>query len=384
MDLRSAVVTTLAFAILMSILSGPTLAASGIDDPAPPEPAAPRNISNLLAGVEGRLQSGHLLNLSPDLEPDGPAENETPPEVEDIPEPILEYDDDELIVLVEENSIPLMLLSLRNTYALYAWDEVPARESAVALRTLATRLLEDSTALFVSDEQEALQTSFMFALESYETAGMALRGNAPLNRTTVDAAIEANRQGSDYLCEASGYLQSTGLSAPAEVAMPDLSRPLPHDPSREDLMLLQRHVYEDRTGANDISLMLESVSSTGVYYHFNENGEAVLAEPGRMFLLVKVKVTNLGHKGESRTYKIRTPDLRDFTLQYRGTTYTPMKLASRTSLGEPYVLATLDRYEVEAGYIAFDVPETLPLDECFIRVNLGDATPPIWALGRSL
>lgn len=397
MDLQNAVVTILALVVFTSILSSPSLAApdtagAGITDPGPPQPAAARNISCLLAGVEERLQSGHLLDPTPGQvpetadEPGVPVGNGTPLPVEEIPEPVPDYDDDELAMLVEENSISLMLLSMQNAYALYAWDELPAKESAAALRALAARLLKDSAALQVSDDRTALQTSFTRALESYEAAGAALQGNTLLNRTTVDAALEANRQGSDHLREASGYLQRPVLKAPAEIAATSLSLPRPRDASGsgEELVLLQRYVYEDRSRANDISLMLESASGIGVYYLFNERGEAVLAEPGRMFLLVKVKVTNLGHKGESRTYKIRTPDPRDFTLQYRGTTYAPIKLASGTSLGEPYAAATLDRYGMKAGYIVFDVPEALPLDECFVQVNLGGATSPVWALGKTL
>ncbi len=386
MDLRGAVVPMLAFAILMSLLFSPSLAAqytAGANITDPREPATSRNISALFAGVEERLQGGRLLNLTSDPV-DEPAENETSLLAEDIPEPAPEYDDGELAVLVEANGISLMLLSLQNVYALHAWDEVPAKESGAALRTLAARLRRESAALVVSEEREALQESFISALESYEAAGMVLQGNTPLNMTMVDAAVEANRQGSEYIREASGYLQDTGLSAPAEIAAISLSLPRPDDPSREDLMLLQRSVYEDRIRANEISIMLESASSTGVYYIFDERGEAVFSDPGRTFLLVKVKVTNLGHKGESRTYKVRTPDLRDFTLQYRGTTYAPMKLAVGTSLGVSYAVATLDRYEARAGYIVFDIPEALPLDECFVRVNLGDAAPSVWALGKSL
>ena len=397
MDLQDAAVTILALVVFTSLLFSPCLAApdaagTGMTDPGHPQPAAVRNISSLFVGVEERLQSGHLLNITPGLgpetadEPAVPVKNGTLLPVEDIPEPVPDYDDDKLALLVEENSISLMLLSVQSTYALYAWDELPAKESAAALRDFATGLLKDVAALQVSDDREALKTSFTLALKSYEAAGATLQGNIPLNTTTVDAALEANRQGSKHLREAFGYLQRPALKVPAEIMSTNLSLPRLRDASGpgEELVLLQRYVYEDRGRANDISLMLESARGTRMYHTFDERGEAVLAEPGRMFLLVKVKVTNLGHKGESRTYKIRTPDPRDFTLQYRGTTYSPIKLALRTSLGEPYAAATLDRYEMKAGYIVFDVPEALTLDECFIRVNLGGATSPVWALGKTL
>jgi len=385
MDLQAPAVAILALALFTGILFSPSMAASEIADIEPPQPAAARNISTLLSGVEERLQSGRLLNFTPDQVADEPADNETPPPpVEEIPEPV--YNDDELDLLVEENSISLMLLSLQNTCALFAWDEVPAKESGAALRALAAGLLRDVAAMDISESHEALKDAFTRALESYEAAGTLLQGNAPLNRTTVDAALEANLEGSDCLREASEYLERPLLKAPEDIAAIGLSLPRPRTASTsdEELMLLQRYVYEDRNRANDISLMLESVSKTRIYYVRDEGGEEVVAEPGRVFLLVKVKVTNLGHKGESRTYTVRTPDIRDFALEYRKTTYTPIKFAPGTSLGVPYALATLGRYEVEAGYIVYDIPEALPLDECFIRVNLGQATSPVWAIGKTL
>lgn len=59
-----------------------------------------------------------------------------------------------------------------------------------------------------------------------------------------------------------------------------------------------------------------------------------------------------------------------------------MKLPTRTSLGESYATVTLDRYKVKTGYIVFDVPEALTLDECSIQVKLPDASP-VWALGKT-
>ncbi|MCK9278522.1 MAG: DUF4352 domain-containing protein, partial [Methanoculleus sp.] len=345
-----------------------------------------------LTGVEERLHRGHLLNLTAGSlpvtagEPAIPGGNETAGQGENVTEVVLDYDDDELADLVEENSASLMLLSVQNTYALYAWDETPARESAAALRTLATGLLTDSARLEVSSDREDLKTSFTLALESYATVGETLQKNNLINRTTVDTALEANRQGSNYLREAFEDLQRPVLEVPEEIVAVSFSLPRSYTGSTpgEELVLLQRYVYEDRNRANDISLMLESASSTSTYYLLDGSSEAVVAEPGRTFLLVKVKATNLGHKGENRVYSIRTPDLGSFTLYYRETTYAPVKLASRTSLGEPYAAATLNRYGVKTGYIVFDVPATLSLDECSVRVNLGSDASPVWALGKTL
>jgi len=380
----------LALVIVTSTLFCPSPdAGSGTPDPGEPQPAAARNLSVVVAGVDERLQGGYLLNLTPGSVPGTsgspavPEENQTALEAENSTVIVPDYDDEELARLVEENSVSLMLLSVQNAYALYAWDEAPARESAAALCTLARDLLKESARLEVSDDGQGLKSSFTHALESYTAVGETLQGTAPLNRTTVDAALEANRQGSDHLRDAFERLQDSMLAAPEEIVAADLSLSRASVPE-DALPLLQRYVYEDRTGANDISLMLESVRSTGVYYILSGGREAVVAEPGRTFLLVQVKATNLGHKGESRTYTIRTPELRAFTLQYRGTTYAPVTLAPGTSLGEPYTATRLDRYGVKTGYIVFDVPEALNLDECTIRVTLDGGASPVWAPGKSL
>ena len=149
----------------------------------------------------------------------------------------------------------------------------------------------------------------------------------------------------------------------------------------EELALLQVSM---RTGIVKYLLMLAAAREIGAYYQFNGSGEVVAADPGRMFLLVEVKATNLGHKGDNRVYRIRTPDISAFTLHCRDNTYSPIKLAPRTSLGEPYGAATLDRYEKKVGYIIFDVPEALAIDECYVQVDLGGGESPVWALGKTL
>jgi hypothetical protein len=389
-NLPDAVAMILALVIVTSTPFWPSPTATSPEMPdLESQPAATRNLSVAFAGVDERLQGGHLLNCTAGSVPGAaagppvPEENQTAPEAENSTVVVPDYDDEELARLVEENGVSLMLLSVQNAYALYAWDEVPARESAAALSTLARDLLRESAPFEVSDDGTDLKSSFTHALESYTAVGETLQGTAPLNRTMVDAAIEANRQGSDHLRDAFEHLEGSLLEVPEEIVAADLSLSRPSVPENA-LPLLQRYVYGDRTGANDISLMLESVRSTGVYYILSGGREAVVAEPGRTFLLVQVKATNLGHKGESRTYTIRTPEVRAFTLQYRGTTYAPMKLAPGTSLGEPYTATKLDRYEVTTGYLVFDVPEALNLDESTVRVTLDGGASPVWAPGKSL
>jgi hypothetical protein len=393
-DLPDAVAMILALVVFTAILFSPSPVPADAAGQVPgssgqPQPVAVQNLSYLLTGIEERIYSGHPLNFTPGPgtgpmdEPADPGEDGTAGKVENSTPPAPEYDDEELVRMVKENSVSLMLLSMQNTYALYAWDEKPAKESAVKLRALAAGLLRDLTRLDLSDDQKDLNESFTLALTSYATAGETLQGTAPLNRTTVDIAIEANLQGSNHLREAFENLQGPVLEAPEEIVAINFSLPRLSSPD-EELVLLQRYIYEDRYRANDISLMLESARFTSMYHLLDGSGEAVVAEPGRIFLLVKVKATNLGHKGDNRIYTIRTPDIRDFTLYYRDTAYAPVKLPAGTSLGEPYAAATLNRYEMKPGYVVFDVPAVLSIAECSVRVNLGTAGSPVWTLGKTL
>jgi len=381
-----AMILALLFVTATFFLPSPTpldAAGPGTPDPVQPQLVAAQSFSSVLVGVQERLQDGHLLNFTSDP-PTILDENETEPQVENSTPPAIEYDDDELVRLVEDNSVSLMLLSLQNMYALYAWDEKLAQESGAELQKFAAPLLGESAGLDLSDDGKSLKASFTAALESYEAAGRMLQGDTHLNSTVVDGALEANRQGSDHLREAFGYLQHPVLDAPDEIAAITLSLPPVSDESASwgELGLMQRYVYEDHYCANDISLMLESARSISVFHLLDGEGSMVTAEPGRMFLLVEVKVTNLGHKGDNRVYTIQTPALQDFTLRYRGTTYAPMTLPSGTSLGEPYAAVTLNRHEVKKGYIVFNVPVALTLDESSVQVKL-DGASPVWVLGKT-
>lgn len=400
MDRQDAVATILALIIFTGILFCPSPTPASLNGTEPdtvspwsPQPAAAGNLFSLLTGVEDRLLTGHPLSLTPvPLQEVAenttiPGGNETAGQTENKTPVVPDYDDDDLISLVENKSVSLMLLSMQNSHALYTWDEMSVKESAAPLQAFSTEVLADLTPLNVSNDLEEVKSVFGCALESYAAAGRMVQGDAPLNRTQVDTALEKNHQGSLHLSAAFAGLHPPVLHIPGEIVEVDLSalqsRVAP--PRGEgELVLLQRYIYEDRGRANDISLMLESAEEVSAYYLLDGSGEAVVTAPGRTFLLVKVRATNLGHKGDNRVYKIRTPGINAFTLHCRETTYSPVNLVPGTSLGEPYGAATLDRYERKVGYIVFDVPEALNLDDCYVRVEIDGEDSPTWALGKTL
>lgn len=97
-------------------------------------------------------------------------------------------------------------------------------------------------------------------------------------------------------------------------------------PPEKVLPLMDRHTYDDPGGENMISLLAESTRTATTYREFpgNESTPTVEAgEGGRMFFLVAVKSTNLGHKGDSDLYTIESPARDAFVLEYGGTTVAP-------------------------------------------------------------
>jgi hypothetical protein len=375
----------LALVIFAAILFAPSPAppdATGSVDPSSPQPIITPDLPAPLAGTRERFPDVHLPHATP-----APAPDEDEPAdpgvdvVENITPAAPDYDDDELAELVEESSISLMFLSLQSTHALYSWDERAARESTASLHALAKSTQREVEKLLVSDPRKAAKAAFTRSLESYMSVGDMLQGSAPLNSTRVDAALDGLQQGSIFLRRAIEGLDRPARYLPQDIAVINFSGTHRDGAEEEELALLQRYLYEDRNRANDISLMLATVTKTRTYCQYGEGAEVITADSGRMFLLVEVRVTNLGHKGESRVYTIRAPDINAFTLHYRGNTYSPVKLAPKTSFGEPYEAATLDRYERKVGSILFDVPETLALAECCLQVDLGGGEAPVWALG---
>jgi len=376
---------TLALLIFAGIVLGPIMGETAW--PVSPEPTGPQGLATVLTGLNERVLSGNSINLTPLTMPEMtaglivPDENETANLDENSTQVTPEYDDDELIGLVENSSVSLMLLAMQNAHALYAWDEKTAREHAATLQGFARSALKESAGFSVSTGMEETKTSYTLALESYLAYADIVLQNDRLNATLVDTAFQELERGSGYLREALDGIDRQTLRVPAEVVDINLSIAQPSTVPADMLTLMQRYVYDDRIGANEISIMLISADIIHAYYL---NGEEIAAEPGRAFLVVEVKVMNLGHKGERRIYTIRTPEVSAFTLYYRGTTYSPIKLVRGTTLGEPYAGVTLDRYEKKHGYIVFDVPDAINLSECFIRVNLGEAGSPIWALGKKV
>ena len=287
------------------------------------------------------------------------------------------YDDERLVALINTAGIRLMRLSMEHAHALYLQDTVAASTAADDLYALSTRLIVEAQSLQVSPGQQSIKDEFIRLLETYSSVSRELlnaQGSAP-------AAIRDLAGASEGLEAVSLQVDAPmmrGAAATALAASGQTTSP------QEILPLQTRHLYDDPSGENMVSLLVESTRTAQTYHTVPINASAAKVEAGegRVFLLVTVKSTNLGHKGNSALYTIETPGRNAFTLEYQEAAFTPLDVPAFTSLGESFDQKTLDRYESLKGYLYFDVPASLNVSEAILRADIGHAGTPAWALGR--
>jgi hypothetical protein len=343
-----------------------------------------------------------------ETEPMTPAEsvnNTSPvvlaPVVEAAPDGTGNYDDERLAGLIDTASIRLMRLSMEHAHALYLQDADAAAIAADDLHAFSVRLLGEVQPLQVSPGQQPVKDEFIRTVGAYSTASETLLGPTDAGGDAVPAAfrdLAVASEGLETVSRQAGEMQqaSTRISTISAATIttaeaPGVSAgtgtgPVTVTPPAAALPLLERHTYDDQSGENMVSLLAESTRTATVYEAVPANASTARVEAGegRMFLLVAVKSTNLGHKGDSDLYAIETPGRDAFVLECQGSTFEPMEVPSFTSLGESFDRKTLERYESLKGYLYFDVPATLEVSGATLRADLGDAGVPAWSLGKEL
>ncbi len=355
--------------------------------PAPTDPG----VADLLPGAD-----------TEPVMPAAPVNNSQPvAPVDASPDGTGSYDDERLAGLIDTASIRLMRLSMEHAHALYLQDADAAAVAADDLHAFSVRLLREVQPLQVSPERQPVKDEFVRSLAAYSAASETLLGPMDAGGDAVPAAfrdlatasedLETVSRQAGELQQAAGTRTST-MSAAAttlEAGAPAASAatgPVRIAPPEKVLPLLDRYTYDDASGENMVSLLAESTRTATEYQEapINASTPRVEAGEGRMFLLVAVKSTNLGHKGDSDLYTIETPGRDAFVLEYQGTTFAPMEAPPFTSLGESFDRKTLERYESLKGYLYFDVPADLEVSEATLRADLGDAGIPAWDIGEEL
>lgn len=289
-------------------------------------------------------------------------------------------DDERLADLINTAGISLMRLSMEHAHALYLHDAGAGYDTADDLYALSTRLLREVQSLHVSPGQEPTKERFIRSLEAYSATSRELLDTPE----SMPEPLKKLAGASEDLEAVSRQTARRSTTAPTLAVAPAVRAVA--TPPVETLSLMERYTYDDPSGENMVSLLAESTRTVTAYRTTDADapGTSVEAGEGRMFLLVVIKSTNLGHRGDTDIYAIETPGRNAFTLEYRGTTFAPLDLPAFTSLGESFDQKRLERYESLKGYLYFDVPASLDVSEATLRADLGYAGTPAWDLGKAI
>lgn len=372
---------------------------SSIQVPRDDENTSDASLTQTAAGA--RVSSGPSSDLNGAAEPQqsldqGPGSNESSFSLETQERTADgwagDYQDERLAGLINTASIRLMKLSMEHAHALYLQDTDAAAVAADDLHAFSIRLLGEVESIPVSPEQQPTKDEFIKVLEAYSAASDALLAASDADTGAVSTAFKNLTMASDELeavtLQAGEIQQPARTATPARAAAPvvqtgDRTGPVQVSPPPEILSLRERYTYDDPSGENMISLLVESTRTTTAFQEapVNASVDKIEAGDGRIFFLVVVKSTNLGHKGDSDLYSIETPDRNAFTLECQGSTFTPLEVPEYTTFGESFDRKTLERYESLKGSLFFDLPASLNTSEAVLRADLGYAGTPAWNLG---
>jgi hypothetical protein len=144
--------------------------------------------------------------------------------------------------------------------------------------------------------------------------------------------------------------------------------------------------FDDDLHDNILSMGIEQARLVQRYSVQYTNGtcDRGMPENGSTFLLLNIKVTNIGHQSSTTKYKSYGPDVAKFRVFFGGYNYTPEtvkgEIISGTYRWDPYSKILLDRYEFVWGALLFEVPEDIDLSHTYLQVDLGEGVKPIWKL----
>ncbi|WP_460373034.1 DUF4352 domain-containing protein [Methanocalculus sp. MC3] len=314
---------------------------------------------------------------------DGATDNNTKQieaEKDEKPDP---HQDAQLDILIADSVIPATLLSLQMVLAIDQCDENQLMKHSDDLFILSVQSWEEADSLNVSYEYLPKKTAFLRSMEEYLVASNSLRLGLPLDNTQKNRDISHIVQGTDRLMEASK--DASGI-----VMTPDMLRhtsTLTHYATQtsypDALSLRQRYVYFDSRKANQLSVLPRSVHKRSQFWIDSPTGTIWFNAPtGYSYLFVNIRYTHLGNWVGAH-YTTTTPSLSSHTLSGHGRSYPPMgNLPKFISEGEVYSGKTLNRNEGTEGYLVFEVPSLLEIENMYLKIALGgDYGTQIWHLG---
>ena len=323
------------------------------------------------SGTDRALEIGDLSGDAPPLGVG--AENSTVLLLEPM------NDDERLEALIASTSVPLLELSVGQIYSAHIRDDAALRDRAADIRSLAGSLRADALALEVSPEVTSVRSDFIAALDEFIAAGTLLEVSVPLNRSVLDEALGHQILGAEHLSDALQDCKSPPAGSPdiEPVSTNLMADPIPAFP--DALQIGERFCYDDASGANSGSLIVSQVRTLQSFHTAGLKPEKYAAKPGESFLLVTIKATHLGHKGDGTNYRLQSPRENAFTLHYLGETYRPIASPGPTNQGGSYSGGALGRHESISGYLFFEVPEDFDPSHAYLEASVGGSRP-VWHL----
>lgn len=289
--------------------------------------------------------------------------------------------DEKLESLIAGASVPLLELFVEQIHAVHAQDDEALRDRAADLSSLAESLHSEAAALEVSPENESARSNFLAALDEFAIAGNLLGGGIPASRSVTDDALGHLALGTERLSEALQDCNRPPAGDP-DAATVSAGPGEESDPAYPDaLQPGDRFCYEDARKENSASLIAGPVTWTHTFQTTGTKSVRYAAKPGMTYLLVSIRATHLGHRGDGVNIRIQTPAESVFTLYYADETYRPLTPPGATNQGGSYSKVVLDRSETLTGYLFFEVPESLDPARAYLQAKIGTDSP-VWVLGK--
>ncbi|MCK9278796.1 MAG: hypothetical protein M0P22_12000 [Methanoculleus sp.] len=338
--------------ILSAVLLFPGACATVIPSPPAEEVDLPGNASSPGAGPE----NGTVLLLEP------------------------VSDDERLESLIAGAGIPLLEASVEQICSVHTRDDAALMSRAADMSSLVDGYRAEAAALEVSPDMAPAYTHFIAALDEFAAAGTLIGGNTPLNRSVTEDALGHLALGTGRLSDALQDCNRPPAASPnaVPVLMSLDEEPAPGFP--DALQSGERFCYDDARKENSASLVAGPVTWSHAFHTSGTKPVQHEAASGKFFLLVTVKATHLGHKGDGVNTRIQMPAESAFVLHYGAEAYRPLPSPGPTNQGGSYSRVALGRGESLVGYLFFEVPEDLDLSRAYLQVSVGKDSP-VWLLG---
>lgn len=292
-------------------------------------------------------------------------------------------DDAELDTLIAESAIPCTLLALQMVLAIDQCDETRLVTHAEELLSLTIEKWEQADKLTISRDNLPRKTAFLRSMEEFLVASHSLRLGLPLSIEQKNRDISNIIKGTEKLMEATKegsaiVMTQDMIRHPSTLNHYKIQTQYP-DARRVN----ERFIYFDSKKANQISAMPRRVFQKSQFWYNTPTGTVQYTAPiGYTYVFVNIQYTHLGNYIGSH-YTTTTPNPSAHTISAHERDYRPLEgLPEFFSEGEIYTRKTLNRGERTEGFLIFEVPSIMDINDMYLKVNFGgEYGVQVWNLG---